>query len=113
MSSIDTHEDAMTSQKQDRSMTEPGEARWILLRIDRSSSTALSRSSDAANGVSESGDLNNESSSPTADLFRHIAHMTLAERYPVLTCFAVALGLLASAVVTEIECLRGSGYFWQ
>jgi len=45
-------------------------------------------------------------------LFRNLAPTTLAERYPLLTFLAVSLVLLASALFTEIEFLKGSGYFW-
>jgi hypothetical protein len=45
-------------------------------------------------------------------LFEHIARTTLAERFPLLTCFAISFGLLVSALITEVECLKGSGYFW-
>jgi hypothetical protein len=50
---------------------------------------------------------------PTPRLFEHIARTTLAERFPLLTCFAISCALLATALITEIECLKGSGYFWR
>lgn len=50
---------------------------------------------------------------PATHLFQHIARTTLAERFPLLTCFAVSFALLASALITEVECLKGSGYFWR
>lgn len=50
---------------------------------------------------------------PIPRLFAHIARTTLAERFPLLTCFAISFALLASALITEIECLKGSGYFWR
>lgn len=46
-------------------------------------------------------------------LFEYNVRTTLAERFPLLTCFAISLGLLASALITEVECLKGSGYFWR
>ena len=46
-------------------------------------------------------------------LFDNVARTTIGERFPFLTCFAVCFGLLASALITEIECLKGSGYFWR
>ncbi len=45
-------------------------------------------------------------------MFEYSARTTLAERFPRLTCFAISFGLLASALITEVECLKGSGYFW-
>ena len=45
-------------------------------------------------------------------LFESVSRITLAERFPVLTCLAIVLGMLATAMITEIECLKGSGYFW-
>lgn len=50
---------------------------------------------------------------PATHLFEHIARTTLAERFPMLTCIAVSFALLASALITEVECLKGSGYFWR
>jgi len=41
------------------------------------------------------------------------APATLAERYPHLTVFAVSAAVLLTAVAAEIDCLRGSGYFWR
>ena len=46
-------------------------------------------------------------------LFNYIARTTFAERYPVLTLFAISFGLMACALMTEVECLKGSGYFWR
>jgi hypothetical protein len=46
-------------------------------------------------------------------MFEYIARTTIAERFPVLTCFAISFALLAAALITEIECLKGSGYFWR
>jgi len=50
---------------------------------------------------------------PPPRLFANIARTTLAERFPLLTCFAICFALLASALITEVECLKGSGYFWR
>ena len=50
---------------------------------------------------------------PTPLLFDHIARTTLAERYPLLTCAAISFSLLACALMTEVEALKGSGYFWR
>ena len=50
---------------------------------------------------------------PVAPMFQFVARTTLAERFPVLTCFAISCCLLATALITEIECLKGSGYFWR
>ncbi len=41
------------------------------------------------------------------------AHITLAERYPHLTVFAISAAVLLAAITAEVECLRGSGYFWR
>jgi hypothetical protein len=46
-------------------------------------------------------------------LFQYANRTTFAERYPLLTCIAISFGLLASALIMEIECLKGSGYFWR
>jgi hypothetical protein len=51
--------------------------------------------------------------SQTPRMFEYSAQTTLAERFPRLTCFAISFGLLASALITEVECLKGSGYFWR
>ncbi len=45
--------------------------------------------------------------------FAASAPATLAERHPRLTVFAISAAVLLAAVTTEIECLRGSGYFWR
>ncbi len=57
--------------------------------------------------------LDSRLSPPPAHLFKHVAQATLAERFPLITCFAISFGLLISALITEVECLKGSGYFWR
>ncbi|MBS1804583.1 MAG: hypothetical protein JST28_14550 [Acidobacteria bacterium] len=46
-------------------------------------------------------------------LFDSIAPSTFAERFPLLTFFAISCAILAGALFTEIECLKDSGYFWR
>lgn len=41
------------------------------------------------------------------------APATLAERHPHLTVLAISAAVLLASVAVEIECLRGSGYFWR
>lgn len=50
-----------------------------------------------------------------AHLFEFAANApaTLAERFPHLTVLAIAAAVLLTAITAEIECLRGSGYFWR
>lgn len=57
--------------------------------------------------------LETSGSAPATHMFEHIGRATLAERFPLLTCFAISFALLASALITEVECLKGSGYFWR
>jgi hypothetical protein len=40
------------------------------------------------------------------------APLLLPERFPRLTFFAIAVAVLVSAVMTEIDYLRGAGYHW-
>ena len=53
------------------------------------------------------------SNSQNSRMFEYSVRATLAERFPRLTCFAISFGLLVSALITEVECLKGSGYFWR
>jgi hypothetical protein len=62
---------------------------------------------------SPSHSMNDSSNFPALHLFEYTPRTTLAERFPVLTCVAISCTLLASAVMAEIELLRGSGYFWR
>jgi hypothetical protein len=57
--------------------------------------------------------LKPDSNTPSQPLFECLARTTIAERFPVLTCFVISFALLATALITEIECLKGSGYFWR
>ena len=41
------------------------------------------------------------------------APVTLAERHPHLTVFAISVAVLLTAITAEIDCLTGSGYFWR
>ncbi|HEY1578233.1 MAG TPA: hypothetical protein VGF82_14280 [Terracidiphilus sp.] len=78
-----------------------GETNWILLRIEREKSAQ-------GDAVKESN-----ANAPAIHLFEYAQHSSFAERFPRLTFFAIACGLLAFALVAEIDCLRGSGYFWR
>lgn len=85
----------------------------ISIQIDGHGLASDPASSDSNAELSAGDDACRQGRYPSVHLFRHVASMTVAERFPRLTCFAVFLGLLATAIVTEIECLKGSGYFWQ
>jgi len=41
------------------------------------------------------------------------APISLAERYPRLTFFAISLVLLVCTLTAEFECLHSAGYTWQ
>ena len=45
-------------------------------------------------------------------LFEQIAPASFAERFPRLMFCAVATAILLATVMAEVDCLRGSGYFW-
>jgi hypothetical protein len=76
---------------------------WVLVRIERGSERVAEHIVPAA--------LN--SSAPTVHLFEHSQDSSFAERFPRLTVFGVACGLLAIALIAEIDCLRDAGYFWR
>lgn len=44
--------------------------------------------------------------------FEQLKPMCFSERFPRLTCLLITCGIFAAALVTEIECLRGAGYYW-
>jgi hypothetical protein len=46
-------------------------------------------------------------------LFEQIAPASFAEQYPRLMFCVVAATILLATVMAEVDCLRGSGYFWQ
>ena len=50
---------------------------------------------------------------PVLRSFEESQPMRFSERFPRLTCFLITCGIFAAALVTEIECLRGAGYFWR
>lgn len=73
---------------------------WILLRIERSrEKPALTTG-------------NSQAKQRVFPSFEYAQHISFAERFPRLTFFVIACGLLAAALITEIDCLQGSGYFW-
>ena len=53
------------------------------------------------------------SSTPVFHLFEYFQPESIPERFPRLTCLAIACGLIAASLIGEIECLRASGYFWR
>jgi len=54
-------------------------------------------------------------SQTSEDLFHEAAsnHITFTERFPRLTIAMVAVMILAATLTTEVEVLRGAGFFWQ
>jgi hypothetical protein len=52
-------------------------------------------------------------SAPVLHLFEYSQPESIPERFPRLTCLAIACGLIAASLIAEIDCLRGSGYFWR
>ena len=52
-------------------------------------------------------------SAPVLHLFEYSQPESIPERFPRLTCFAIACGLLATFLIAEIDCLRSAGYFWR
>ena len=46
-------------------------------------------------------------------LFEYAQRASFSERFPRLTCAAIAVGLLIAAVIAEIDCLLGLGYTWR
>ena len=44
--------------------------------------------------------------------FAATAPATYAERFPRLMVCVVSAAVLLAAITAEIECLRGSGYYW-
>jgi hypothetical protein len=52
-------------------------------------------------------------SAPVLQSFEQMQPLCFSERFPRFTCFLITCGIFAVALVTEIECLRGAGYFWR
>lgn len=78
--------------------------------LPRDPASTKTRACFASRVESNASTLGTEISRP--GLFDYIARTTFAERYPLLTLFAISFGLMACALMTEVECLKGSGYFW-
>lgn len=97
----------MLTLEHDRKCTETGDAGWISNQNDvRDYPADLLDVDDTATNSEPSTD---------GSLFKMVyqSQGTLAERFPRLTVCAVALLILLTAVTAEIDCLRGSGYFWR
>ena len=46
-------------------------------------------------------------------MFEYSQRGSIPERFPRLTCFVIACGLLVTTLLAEIDYLRSSGYFWR
>lgn len=79
------------------------ESGWILLRIERPRKTSEQKSASEMMGANPQ----------YSHLFAYAQHRSFAERFPRLTIFGIACVLLGVALIAEIDCLRGSGYFWR
>ena len=53
------------------------------------------------------------SGAPVLQFFEHSQPESITERFPRLTCLAIACGLITVSLFAEIDCLRASGYFWR
>ena len=80
-----------------------GETGWILVRIERRGTTTAQRG--AAHAL--------KMDSPGLHLLENAQHSSFAERFPRLTFLGIACGLLAFALIAEIDYLSGSGYYWR
>ena len=60
-------------------------------------------------------EVDHESAAVCGPLFELVrnAPATFAERFPRLMVTAVAVAVLLAALTAEIDCLRGSGYYWR
>jgi hypothetical protein len=50
---------------------------------------------------------------PVLHLFDYSQPESIPERFPRLTCLAIACGLIAASLLAEIDYLHSSGYFWR
>jgi hypothetical protein len=51
---------------------------------------------------------------PVFHLFEYSQRESFAERFPRLTCVAIACGLIVTSLIAEIDYLHSSGYsFWR
>ena len=50
---------------------------------------------------------------PVLHLFEYSQPESVPERFPRLTCLAIACGLIALSLIAEIDYLHSSGYFWR
>ena len=48
---------------------------------------------------------------PVLHLFEYSQPESIPERFPRLTCLAIACGLIAASLIAEIDYLHSSGYF--
>ena len=97
----------MLTLEQDCQCIDTGDVRWISIRNDVSDLMEVSRENPQQEDI-EDPITRSESLFATF----HQDRATLAERFPRLMVCAVALSLLLLAVTAEVDCLRGSGYFW-
>jgi hypothetical protein len=52
-------------------------------------------------------------SEPVLHLFEYSQPESFPERFPRLTCLAIACGLITASLIAEIDYLHSSGYFWR
>ena len=46
-------------------------------------------------------------------MFEYTQRGSIPERFPRLTCLAIACAFIAASLIAEIDYLRSSGYFWR
>ena len=104
--------------KQIESLIETGSTGWISIRINEAQAPYVSGVQtplDFEMRYSENVQREVSSRAPaTFRLFEYAQQIpaTLPERFPRLTFFAIAVGLLVSAVAVELDYLHGAGYYW-
>jgi len=97
----------MSLQEQRRRVEQVADKNWISVHVTHEGKVIPRKHNSSQPGFS--GPRGN-----AAGLFEHAAaRPTLSERFPKLTVVAIAVALVAFTVATEIEYLRGAGYYWR
>lgn len=99
----------MATSNQYFDLVQTGKSSWVAVHIepqaDSKEETQISASKQAPNRNAVNQDAIFADSA--------VSSVTFSERFPRLTITMIALVMFAATLTTEIDVLKGAGFFWQ
>ena len=99
----------MATSNQYFDLVQTGKSSWVAVRINPTAGSKEQTPNDQESEKVKPNDAEQDGifSDSTA------SRITFSERFPRLTIAMIALIMIGATVTTEVDLLRGAGFFWQ